>query len=428
MKDHLKTLKAQFDGKPSTVNLFGEVGYDFTAAGVMEQLKGITGSVDVNLYSGGGSLFEGAAIYSILNRRAAAGDDVNMYVHGLAASAGSFIMMSGTKVIIDISAMVMVHNAWTVAAGNSKDLREQADIMELQQQSMVDAYVRRTGKSKEEIQSMLDAETWMTAETAVAEGFADETFEVPAAMKVAASIDRKIADRYAMAKIPESVKVTDTQTPPTQTTQIMNEAILKACGLSTGATDSDVLAFITTLKAEKGTIQSQLTDAQADVTSKTELIGALQTENADLQSQVDTLTEKTTEEQITAEVNAITDEIDGDVPDEVTQGLRRRAQRIIGEDDEDVLADLRSDMKLYAQANAVKTGTQVPNSSVPNPSGSHKMNTNAPKSAAGGYEAKLKAKVDAIIANDPSTDYQSAITQAKAALQQAEINSTEQSH
>lgn len=127
--------------------------------------------VTVRLNSPGGSVDEGVAIYNALQRHEGG---VDVAIDSLAASAASFIAMAGESITIAKNARVMIHSPWTIALGNAADLRKTADILDKYDESLVSVYSERSGKSEDEIRSLMDAETWYTASEAVDNGFADQ--------------------------------------------------------------------------------------------------------------------------------------------------------------------------------------------------------------------------------------------------------------
>lgn len=146
---------------------------------------GNVNTINVYINSDGGDTFAGQAIYSMLKRHPA---KINVYVDGLAASIASVIAMAGDTVYMPVNAMMMVHNPWTFAVGDANDFRELADILDQVRKTIVATYRAKTGLPEEKIIELMDAETWMTAEEAVAYGFADEIEE---AKQIAASLDGK---------------------------------------------------------------------------------------------------------------------------------------------------------------------------------------------------------------------------------------------
>ncbi len=131
-------------------------------------------TLNVYINSGGGDVFAGQAIHTMLRRHAA---EKVVYVDGLAASIASVIAMAGDRIIMPKNAMMMIHNAWTVAAGNSESFRKLADDMDKIDESIVTTYTEKTKREADEIAKWMAAETWMTAEEAVERGFADEIEE-----------------------------------------------------------------------------------------------------------------------------------------------------------------------------------------------------------------------------------------------------------
>lgn len=148
---------------------------DLAALGNITQL-------DVFINSDGGDVFAGQAIHSMLKRHTA---NVTVYIDGLAASIASVIAMAGDKVVMPRNAMMMIHNPWSFAVGNSQDFRSLADELDKIRESLIAAYQDKSGMTPDEIKSLLDAETWLTAEEAVAYGLADE---IEQTKQVAASV------------------------------------------------------------------------------------------------------------------------------------------------------------------------------------------------------------------------------------------------
>ena len=145
-------------------------GDECVARDIVEQLKGFR-NVTVRINSPGGDVMAGAAIYTALMEHPG---HVTVVVTALAASAASVIAMAGEKIIMSPTAYMMIHNPWTVAVGDSRELRKTAKVMDEIAEGLINAYELRTGKSRDELQRMLDNETWMSARTCVDEGFADE--------------------------------------------------------------------------------------------------------------------------------------------------------------------------------------------------------------------------------------------------------------
>lgn len=128
-------------------------------------------TIEVEINSGGGSVFAGSEIYTALKNHKG---QVNVSIVGLAASAASVIAMAGKTVKMSPTAQFMVHNVSAQGEGDYRDMQHMADILKTANETIASAYILKTGKSKDEILAMMDKETWLTAEKAKEYGFVDE--------------------------------------------------------------------------------------------------------------------------------------------------------------------------------------------------------------------------------------------------------------
>lgn len=128
----------------------------------LDQLDGVS-KINVHINSGGGSVFGGIAIYNILKRYNA---EITVYVEGLAASIASVIAMAGDKIIIPENAQMMIHKPSSITWGNAGDMRKQADILDGCQKVILNTYMQhvKEGVTAEEINTLIDAETWKNGE------------------------------------------------------------------------------------------------------------------------------------------------------------------------------------------------------------------------------------------------------------------------
>lgn len=157
--------------------LYGDVGdlwgdgSGFTDREVLEALSDVKGQdIVVRINSGGGSAWQGFAIYSALRSHNA---KVTVMIDALAASAASIIAMAASEVIIAPDAMIMIHDPATMTWGNSSDHKATAARLDKLADRGAEVYARKTGKSAEEMREMMLAETWMDANEAKALGFVD---------------------------------------------------------------------------------------------------------------------------------------------------------------------------------------------------------------------------------------------------------------
>lgn len=144
---------------------------DISAANLSHRLEalGDVSRINVFINSYGGEVAEGVAIYNALKRHKA---KVVTYCDGFACSIASVIFMAGDERIMNDASALMVHNAWTLASGNANELRKAADDIEKLNQLSITAYKTHFKGSDEELQELLDGETWLLPEEAVEYGFA----------------------------------------------------------------------------------------------------------------------------------------------------------------------------------------------------------------------------------------------------------------
>lgn len=140
-------------------------GYD-----IVKELKDVTApAINVHINSYGGEVSEGLAIYNALRE---SGKAITTIDDGFACSAASVIFMAGQNRIMNPASLLMIHNAWTFAYGNSNELRKQADDLDTITSASIEAYKSVATISEEEIKELMDNETWIKPEDAVAYGFA----------------------------------------------------------------------------------------------------------------------------------------------------------------------------------------------------------------------------------------------------------------
>lgn len=118
--------------------------------------------ITIYINSLGGSVMEGIAIYNQLRRHPA---HKTVRIDGFACSIASVIAMAGDTIIMPKNTVMMIHNAWTFAMGNSAELRKAADDLEIINQASRQAYLDKAGDklSEEKLTELLDAETYLTA-------------------------------------------------------------------------------------------------------------------------------------------------------------------------------------------------------------------------------------------------------------------------
>ena len=160
-----------------TLFLNGEIsdetwyGDEVTPQLFKDELNAESGDIAVWINSPGGDVFAAAQIYNMLRDYKG---HVTVKIDGLAASAASVIAVAGDTVLVSPVAMMMIHNPATVAMGNTKDMEAAIAMLNEVKESILNAYVDKTGLSRNKLSKMMDDETWFNAKKAVELGFADK--------------------------------------------------------------------------------------------------------------------------------------------------------------------------------------------------------------------------------------------------------------
>lgn len=124
--------------------------------------------VEINSY--GGYVDAGNQIYTdLLNYPGNVTVDVIM-----AGSAASIIAMAGQTVRMLPVGQIMIHNVSSMASGDYNVMNKASTILQTTNSSLANAYVEKTGLSKDEVLELMDEETWLDADDALTFGFADE--------------------------------------------------------------------------------------------------------------------------------------------------------------------------------------------------------------------------------------------------------------
>ena len=204
----------------------------FYAADMADALTRAKGAKDitVRLTSDGGDITQGLSIYSMLNGHAAR---VRVEVLGVAASMGSVIAMAGDTIAMAEDAYMMIHNPASGVDGESGDMRERADLLDSMRDTIAKIYQRRTGQKLEDILAAMTAETWMTAQQALALGYCTEI--IPA-KKMAARVRR-------FAKTPACLRASKNRNQQMDLTELY-----QLLGLPDDSTYEDAIAAIKVLQ------------------------------------------------------------------------------------------------------------------------------------------------------------------------------------
>ena len=216
-----------------------------TAKGIIDELAALPDSVKtirVRINSPGGDVMAAVMIANAFrDQRVTKGRTVETIVEGLAASSASVIAMAGSPVRMADNAILMIHNPSTYGFGSAADMRKTAEVLDqVRAANIIPTYQWHSKLSDAEIGALMDAETWMDADEAIENGFADEKVE---GLKAAASIEpshatalkvpARFADRVQALLKPadpvEPIAPEASATPATSAKSVSSDDVLKAC-------------------------------------------------------------------------------------------------------------------------------------------------------------------------------------------------------
>lgn len=164
---------------------------------VLESIGDASEQLVINLSSGGGEVTAASEIYTALRQM---NTTVSINITGMAASAASIIAMAGDTVNISPTAQMMIHQAsLRDVSGNKDNLTHLSNILDKTDQSIVQAYVDRTGLPVDKIVKMMADETFLTAQEAVEYGFADQI------MFTGTSTQNKVTNSLETGMFPDDV-------------------------------------------------------------------------------------------------------------------------------------------------------------------------------------------------------------------------------
>ena len=187
-------------------------GDEITPAAFRSELNAGNQPITVHINSVGGDCVAASQIYTMLMDYPA---DVTVQIDGLAASAASVVAMAGTKVCMSPTALMMVHNPWTNASGDAKDMQKAIALLDEVKESIINANEIKTGMDRQNLSNLMDAETWMNAYRAKELGFCDEVLfdgEEPPE-KVAFSFSSRVAEVQLLNRVKASLPE-EQPTPP----------------------------------------------------------------------------------------------------------------------------------------------------------------------------------------------------------------------
>lgn len=154
--------------------------------------------VEVEINSGGGSVFDASEIFTALKEYK--GHSTGK-IGSLAASAASVIAMGVDRLLMSPTGQMMIHNAKSNGSGDYRDMDHMSGVLKNVNQTIANAYRLKTGKSYEDLLSLMDGETWMTPQQALELNFIDEIMFDDQQQFVANTDDSQLLPQQVIDKI-----------------------------------------------------------------------------------------------------------------------------------------------------------------------------------------------------------------------------------
>lgn len=261
----IKALAA--NGQPATaaapavravISIHDEIGgWGVLARDFIAEFKALPVDVPIELsvHSPGGSVFEALAMYHVM---LAQSPRITARIEGVAASAATILLMAASRREAPANAYLMVHNPAMMSFGEADEMRKVADLLDKVKGSIAAIYVAGTQKPEADIIKMMDEETWMTGDEALAAGFIHAVTE---AMPVAASLSDTVRSRFT--KVPQALAAPAPAPVPAAPKNIAEpmaaDEVAAAC-VEAGA--APLAALLIRAKATPDAVKQRLTEAK----------------------------------------------------------------------------------------------------------------------------------------------------------------------
>lgn len=162
---------------------------DVTPAAFKAELMSGEGDIVIWINSPGGDCIAASQIYNMLMDYKG---NVTVKIDGIAASAASVIAMAGTEVLMSPTSLMMIHNPFTIAIGDSEEMKKTINMLDEVKESIINAYEIKTGLSRTKLSHLMDAETWLSANKAIELGFADSIMFQP--------MEKQVQDSFVFSR------------------------------------------------------------------------------------------------------------------------------------------------------------------------------------------------------------------------------------
>lgn len=169
------TVRAEAD--TTHVYLYDAIGgwWGIDAKDFIRTLNEIeTANIVLHINSPGGDVFAARAITTAIQQHSSI---ITAQIDGLCASAATYVSAACSNVTMADGGFYMIHEGWTMAVGNKRDMNKTADLLQKVDESILNDYEKKTGQSRDQLSEWMAAETWFSASEAKDYGFIDAIIE-----------------------------------------------------------------------------------------------------------------------------------------------------------------------------------------------------------------------------------------------------------
>lgn len=372
--------------------LIGEIGFELNIDYLRFQLDGVQENEEIQavVCSPGGKVLEAIAMKGLLSMHKG---KKTATVVGIAGSSATGLLHAFDVVEADADAWYMIHNIKGVLSGTPKEMEQQLNSVKGFNTQIRDNLVQKSGKSENEIQKMMDAETYMRAQQAVDSGFIDSVVNVDKSVYNTALDD---AENKILGIVNKAVPK---QGKPKENKNMIYDKLLN---LGADATEQD-------RKQAVQSLVNQVKDLQAKVDEKTAAVKSKDTEMQSLQNKVESLSKSVQESTATAQETQLKAELmellnnkGRTLSDDAKASAMRRLRLINSTKDTELAKELRNDLSMYID----NTGVEV----------SERLGGAIPRKKDSGeqdYEQKLMAKMEELQKAEPNAEFGVLMNKAK---------------
>ena len=245
------------NGTPEIL-VYGYIDADM-ATDFAKQLKALETTcavINVRINSGGGSVYDGVAMFNCIRTAKCA---IDIYIDGIAASMASAIAMAGRKVYMSRFARIMTHKPSGYGGGSADELRATADEIDALEPILNELYCQKTGLDAKAVTAKFlnGKDNYFGADAAKAAGLIDGIYD-GAEVAVPAGADIKAVYEAYQVKLTASLNDTtivndvNTNLNMRQIPLAVWAQICATMGITDSADDASVVAAIKKLTDKAG--------------------------------------------------------------------------------------------------------------------------------------------------------------------------------